>query len=137
MMLGIFGQPLSCAASWAVARPWQPLVKPTLAQVKALSSWTMSSAMGMRVPFCSVLISAGMPTTVTTVRMPVSCAGHHDPACFAHHLFWEYTVAFPLSPGSPPLTTTVHSPLPSCLGENLLRQCGPVWGGSVWLYPIN
>ena len=76
-----------------MARLWQLLERPTLAQAEALSSWTMSSAVEMRVPFCSALISAGTPTTVTTARMPVSCAGHCDPACSADHFFWKLTVA--------------------------------------------
>jgi hypothetical protein len=87
MMLGTSEQLVSCAASWAVARPWQLLVRPTLAQAEALSFWTMSSAVEMRAPCCSALTSAGMPTTVTTVRMPVSCAGHRDPVDFGAHLF--------------------------------------------------
>ena len=96
-MLGTCGQLASCVASWAVARPWQPLVRPTLAQAEALFSWTMSSAVGTRVPCCCAPTSAGMPTTVTTARMPVSCACRSDPACSADHLFWEPTVACPSS----------------------------------------
>ena len=97
MMLGTCGQLAFCVANWAVAKPWQPLVRPTLAQAKALFSWTTSSAVGMRVPCFCALTSAGMPTTVTTARMPVSCASRRDPAHSADHLFWELTVACPSS----------------------------------------
>lgn len=79
MMPGTYGQPLYCAVSWDVARLWQPQERPTLAQAEAQSSWTMSNAEEMRAPCYCALISAGMSTTVTTVRMPVSCASHCDP----------------------------------------------------------
>lgn len=110
MMPGTCEQPLSCATSWAVARPWQPPARPTLAQAEALSSWTMSSAVGTRVLFCSVLTYAGMPTTVTTARMLVSCAGHCDPACSADHLFWEPAVACPSSSRKPSSYDNFSSP---------------------------
>lgn len=117
---------MSCATSWAVVKLWQPLEKPTLAQDEALSSWTMSSAVGTKAPFCSALISAGMPTTVTTARMPVFCAGCCDlQTTSSRNLLWPA----PLPPGSlPPVTTAVHSALPSpCLGESLPKWCGPAW----------
>lgn len=79
MMPGTYGQPLSCAVSWDVARLSQPRERPTLAQAEAQSSWTMSNAEEMRAPCYCALISAGMSTTVTTARMPVSCASHCDP----------------------------------------------------------
>lgn len=115
MTPGTCGPPLSCAASWAVARPWQLPARPTLAQAEALSCWTMSNAEGMRVLFCSVLTYAGMPTTVTTVRMPVSCAGHCDPARSADHLFWEPAVASPSSSRKPSSCDNFSSPYPSLL----------------------
>lgn len=78
MTPGTYGQPLSCAVSWDVAKLWQPPARPTLAQAEAPYSWTMSNAEEMRAPCYSALISAGMSTTVTTARMPVSCASHCD-----------------------------------------------------------
>lgn len=89
MTPGTSGQPLSCAVSWGVARLWQPLARPTLARAEAPSSWTMSSAEEMRAPCYSALISAGMSTTVTTARMPVSCASHCEPAGSALHIISE------------------------------------------------
>lgn len=132
MMLGTCGQPVSYATNWAVARLWQPLERPTLAQAEALFSWTMSSAVETRAPFYSALTSAGMPTTVTTVRMPVCCASHCDPACCsADHLFWEPVVVCPSSSRKPSFFDNCSSlgpsiPLPgkepaqmlwSCMGE--------------------
>lgn len=78
-MRGTSGQPLSCAVSWGVARRWQPLERPTLAPAEARSSWIMSNAAEMRAPCSCALISAGTSTTVTTARMPASCASHCDP----------------------------------------------------------
>lgn len=125
---------MSCATSWAVVKLWQPLEKPTLAQAEALSSWTMSSAVGTKAPFCSALISAGMPTTVTTARMPVFCAGCCDlQTASSRNLLWPA----PLPPGSlPPVTIAVHSALPPLAWE---RACpnGVVLHRTAWLYPIN
>lgn len=82
-----------------------------------------------------------MPTTVTTVRMPVSCADHRDltQPTLQTNSSGSLLEPVPPPPGSPPLVTiAVHSALPSpYLGESLLRRCGPAWKSLALLHQLS